>query len=191
MSLAQTVLLAVGLAMDAFAAAVCKGLSLRRLRVRSALEIAAAFGGAQALMPLLGWLLGARLAGGLDAFAHWIAFLLLAFIGGRMIREAVCASAGPPPACCEGVDGKELLLLAMATSIDALAVGISLALIESDIAVAAAVIGAVTFVLCGAGVWLGYRFGARRKGWAGLCGGSILILLGLKLLLQGLGLWPA
>ncbi len=189
-------ILAVGLSMDAFAVAVCKGLAMRRVSLRQAAWVGLWFGGFQFLMPLLGFLLANSFAQAIASFDHWIAFLLLAVIGGNMVREAL--SAGE-----EEVSGdlsvRAMFLLAVATSIDALAVGISpvagvsLPLLvngrfnPASIWVAIGLIGLTTFLLSTAGVKLGNRFGARYEKKAELAGGLILILLGLKILLEHLG----
>lgn len=189
-------ILAVGLSMDAFAVAVCKGLAMRRVSLRQAAWVVLWFGGFQFLMPLLGFLLANSFAQAIASFDHWIAFLLLAVIGGNMVREAL--SAGE-----EEVSGdlsvRAMFLLAVATSIDALAAGISLVAGVSlpllvngrfnpaSIWVAIGLIGLTTFLLSTAGVKLGNRFGARYEKKAELAGGLILILLGLKILLEHLG----
>ena len=189
-------ILAVGLSMDAFAVAVCKGLAMRRVSLRQAAWVGLWFGGFQFLMPLLGFLLANSFAQAIASFDHWIAFLLLAVIGGNMVREAL--SAGE-----EEVSGdlsvSAMFLLAIATSIDALAAGISLVAGVSlpllvngrfnpaSIWVAIGLIGLTTFLLSTAGVKLGNRFGARYEKKAELAGGLILILLGLKILLEHLG----
>ena len=189
-------ILAVGLSMDAFAVAVCKGLAMRRVSLRQAAWVGLWFGGFQFLMPLLGFLLANSFAQAIASFDHWIAFLLLAVIGGNMVREAL--SAGE-----EEVTGdlsvRAMFLLAVATSIDALAAGISLVagvglplLVNgrfnpASIWVAIGLIGLTTFLLSTAGVKLGNRFGARYEKKAELAGGLILILLGLKILLELLG----
>ena len=189
-------ILAVGLSMDAFAVAVCKGLAMRRVSLRQAAWVGLWFGGFQFLMPLLGFLLANSFAQAIASFDHWIAFLLLAVIGGNMVREAL--SAGE-----EEVSGdlsvRAMFLLAVATSIDALAAGISLVAGVSlpllvngrfnpaSIWVAIGLIGLTTFLLSTAGVKLGNRFGARYEKKAELAGGLILILLGLKIMLEHLG----
>ena len=189
-------ILAVGLSMDAFAVAVCKGLAMRRVSLRQAAWVGLWFGGFQFLMPLLGFLLANSFAQAIASFDLWIAFLLLAVIGGNMVREAL--SAGE-----EEVSGdlsvRAMFLLAVATSIDALAAGISLVAGVSlpllvngrfnpaSIWVAIGLIGLTTFLLSTAGVKLGNRFGARYEKKAELAGGLILILLGLKILLEHLG----
>ncbi|MEA5051182.1 MAG: manganese efflux pump MntP family protein [Oscillospiraceae bacterium] len=179
-------MIAVALSMDAFAVAMCKGLAMQKLNYRNAAVISLYFGGFQALMPLLGYYLGARFESYIANVDHYIAFGLLAFIGGRMIREAL-AEEQTCGSCGDRLDHRELLLLAVATSIDALAVGITFAFLSVDIAPAVALIGAVTFALSFAGVAVGNRFGARYQKKAEIAGGVILILIGLKILLEHLG----
>ncbi len=185
MSLSELLLIAVGLSMDAFAVSVCKGLSVKRVSVRHALLTGLYFGGFQFLMPVLGWLLGYRFEALIVSVDHWIAFLLLALIGGNMVRESFTDA--------EKLDDdfgfRTMLLLAIATSIDALAVGVTFAFLTVRILPAAGLIGVVTFLLSGAGVYIGHVFGARFKAGAERLGGIILILIGLKILLEHLGLW--
>ena len=188
----EAFLIGVGLSMDAFAVSVCKGLSMTRVNRRHCLIIGLFFGGFQALMPFLGWLAGTAFADHVAALDHWIAFVLLAYIGGKMIFEALqegseteeAAQSDPP------LDLKELLLLAIATSIDALAVGITFAFLGVNIVSAISIIGCTTFVLSGVGVMVGHRFGLRYKKKAEIAGGVILVLLGARILLEHLGLLP-
>ncbi len=179
----ELLLTGVGLSMDAFAAAVCQGLSMGRLDRRRALAVALSFGGAQALMPLLGWLLGSRFAGYIQQWDHWIAFVLLGLIGTNMIREAV----GPEECQVPHHGWRQLMALAVATSIDALAVGVTFAFLDVEIGPAAALIGTVTFCLSLAGVAAGALFGGRWRCQAEFTGGAILILLGAKILAEHLG----
>ena len=176
--------LAVGLSMDAFAVSVCKGLALQKITWRQMGLVGLWFGGFQALMPLLGYFLGIQFRAYITAFDHWIAFILLAFIGGKMVKEALSHDE-------ESVDGslscKPMLIMAVATSIDALAVGITFAFLDVNIWLAVSMIGITTFVLSAAGVRIGNIFGVRYKSKAELVGGIILILLGLKILLEHLG----
>ena len=183
-------MIGVGLSMDAFAVAICKGLNMHRLDQMQTLVIALFFGGFQALMPFLGWLLGRQFEAYITSFDHWIAFALLTFIGGRMIWEVVRKKEDAPnsASCGQKLDIKELLILAIATSIDALAVGISFAFLQVRIAVAITLIGCTTFVLSAAGVCVGHKFGAKYEDKATLAGGIILILIGVKILLEHLGL---
>ena len=187
MNLAELFLLAVGLSMDAFAVSVCKGLAMKKATLRSMAIVGAWFGGFQALMPLLGYCLGTVFAGYITAFDHWIAFALLALIGAGMIREA---RGGEESGSGASLAFRTMLLLAIATSIDALAVGVTFAFLDVNLPFAIGFIGAVTFVLSAAGVHVGARFGAKYKARAELTGGIILILLGLKILLEHLGLLP-
>ena len=187
MGLWELFILALGLSMDAFAVSICKGLSLgRSIGVRHMAVAGAWFGGFQALMPLSGFFLGRFFAEIITAYDHWVAFILLAIIGGKMIWEAL------DPASAEDVDGamdmKTMFLLAVATSIDALAVGVTFAFLDVSILPAVLFIGVTTFVCSAAGVKVGSVFGARYKKKAELCGGVVLVLIGLKLLLEGLGI---
>jgi len=179
-------IIAVGLSMDAFAVAVCQGLSMDKVKLRSMVMVGLYFGIFQAAMPLIGYLIGAQFADKIVAFDHWIAFILLGIIGGRMIK-------GSFESCDEKQDAaslqfKDMLPLALATSIDALAVGVSFAFLSIDIAPAVSFIGVTTFLLSAAGVKIGGIFGAKYKSKAELAGGIILILMGLKILLEHLGI---
>lgn len=190
MSFIEIFILAVGLSMDAFAVSVCKGLSVGKMKAKYALIAGAYFGGFQALMPLIGWALGTQLADFITPIDHWIAFILLALIGGKMLldafREGDEEDAGEPKDA--RLDFKELLMLAIATSIDALAVGITFAFLGVNIVVAIAVIGVTTFVLSVVGVAVGHAFGARYEKGATIVGGIVLILIGCKILLEHLGI---
>lgn len=192
MGILELFLLAVGLSMDAFAVSVCKGLAMEKVNFRSAAVCGAWFGGFQALMPLIGYLLGSRFERYIDAVAPWIAFALLALIGGNMVRDAFSKEEE----ASASLDFKTMLLMAVATSIDALAVGITFACVPIRIAEAGAVvntliavcmIGATTFALSCAGVRIGNVFGMRYRAKAVLIGGVILILIGLKILLEHFG----
>lgn len=190
MGFLELLLIGVGLSMDAFAVAVCQGLCMPKLNLRHAAVIALFFGGFQALMPFAGWVLGAQFAGYIQHLDHWIAFVLLAFIGGKMVWEAL-SSKEEETACAVTVtlDYKQLLLMAVATSIDALAVGVTFAFLDVPIGSAAAVIGCTTFCISLAGVVIGVFFGGRLQKWAEVAGGVILVLLGLKILLEHLGIF--
>ena len=179
-------LIGIGLSMDAFAVAICKGLGMERINKRDALLLALFFGGFQALMPLTGYLLGSRFASYIERWDHWIAFVLLAFIGSSMIRES-CEQEEEEIEHGGSIRYRELFTLAVATSIDALAVGVSFAFLGVRIAPAVTLIGCTTFVLTLAGVWVGNLFGSRYKSRAELTGGIILILIGVKILLEHLG----
>ena len=184
MDFAELLLIAVGLSMDAFAVSVCKGLSVKELKGRHVLLAGLYFGGFQALMPVIGWLLGYRFESLITEIDHWIAFVLLALIGGNMIRE----SFSEDEELNDDFGVKTMLLLAVATSIDALAVGITFAFLSVKILPAAATIGLTTFLLSCAGIRIGRAFGARWKSGAERAGGVILILIGLKILLEHLGI---
>ena len=184
MSLFELFILAVGLSMDAFAVSVCKGLSADHLRPVHNLTCGLYFGGFQAMMPLLGWLLGIQFQAFISTVDHWIAFLLLSIIGINMVRESREES--------EDVDCsfsfRSMLPLALATSIDALAVGVTFAFLQVNILPAITFIGLTTFLLSAAGVHVGALFGARFRGKAELAGGLILMLMGIKILLEHLGI---
>lgn len=189
MGIGELLLLAVGLSMDAFAVSVCKGLAMKKATIRAQVTCGAWFGGFQGLMPLIGFLLGTMFADAIQSIDHWIAFGLLALIGINMLREAFSKECD----CCCGENGdlsvKTMFVMAVATSIDALAVGISLAMAGNvNIWLAVALIGVVTFLLSGVGVRIGNIFGARFEKKAEATGGIILILLGLKILLEHLGI---
>jgi putative Mn2+ efflux pump MntP len=171
--------------MDAFAVAICKGLAMARADWRKAGTVGAYFGVFQSLMPLLGYLLGAQFADKIVAYDHWVAFILLAIIGGRMIKEGV-SHHDKPVASAPDLGFGAMLPLAVATSIDAMAVGISFAFLNVSILPAVLFIGATTFTLSAAGVKIGNLFGARYKSGAEVAGGVILILIGLKILLEHL-----
>ena len=182
-------LMGVGLSMDAFAVSVCKGLAMRKVNKKQAIVIGLFFGGFQALMPLLGWSLGIQFEQYITSIDHWIAFILLGFIGGKMIVEAVkpddesveVKEMDPP------LNIKEMFVLAIATSIDALAVGITFAFLDYPIVESIIIIGITTFVISIIGVYIGNFFGSKYKQKAELAGGIILVLLGVKILLEHLG----
>lgn len=184
MSIFELFILAIGLSMDAFAVSICKGLSLGKIKVKHMLIAGLWFGGFQALMPLIGYFLGSFFADMITKYSHWIAFILLLFIGGNMIKESFDEE--------ENVNAdmgvKNMFLLAVATSIDALAVGVSLAFLKVNIIPAVLFIGCITFVSSAAGVKIGSIFGDKYRSKAGLCGGIILILIGVKILLDGMGI---
>lgn len=181
------VLTGIGLSMDAFAAAVCQGLAMPRFHWRWAGILALYFGGFQALMPLLGWALGGTFAGEIQYVDHWIAFVLLTLIGGNMFREALEDAPPPTPEIWDGrVHHGQFLLLAVATSIDALAAGVTFAFLQVAILPAVAVIGTITFCLTLLGVRAGCTYGRRYERRAQLTGGGILILLGVHILLEHL-----
>ena len=185
MGLWELFILALGLSMDAFAVSICKGLGLGKIQPRHMALAGAWFGGFQALMPLIGFFLGRFFADIITAYDHWIAFGLLGFIGGKMIWEALHSGEEDVDAA---MDAKTMFILAVATSIDALAVGVTFAFLEVRILPAALFIGVTTFVCSAVGVKVGSVFGARYKEKAELCGGAALVLIGLKILLEGLGI---
>ena len=185
MSLAELFIIAVGLSMDAFAVAICKGLSVRTLRPRHALITGLYFGGFQMMMPLVGYLLGVRFQSLITSVDHWIAFVLLALIGGNMIRESRDTDEEN---LSDSFSFGTMLPLAVATSIDALAVGVTFAVLQVRIVPAVSFIGATTFILSCIGVKVGNVFGAKYKSRAELFGGVELILMGLKILLEHLGI---
>ncbi|RGF57494.1 manganese efflux pump [Roseburia sp. AF34-16] len=183
-------LMGAGLSMDAFAVSICKGLSMRKVNKKQCLVIGLFFGGFQALMPFIGWVLGSQFEQYITSIDHWIAFILLGFIGGKMVVEAIrekdeaveVRKMDPP------LDLKEMFILAIATSIDALAVGITFAFLQVPIVEAVSIIGITTFVISVIGVYVGNFFGNRYKKKAELAGGIILILIGVKILLEHLGI---
>ena len=184
-------LIGVGLSMDAFAVSVCKGLAMKKVNKKQAVVIGLYFGGFQALMPFLGWLLGIRFQKYIVSVDHWIAFVLLVFIGGKMVVEAVREKGEKEIGEMDlPLNHKEMLVLAVATSIDALAVGITFAFLDVPIAEAVIIIGCTTFVLSILGVVVGNYFGSRYKKKAEITGGIILILMGLKILLEHLEILP-
>ena len=184
MGLIELFLIAVGLSMDAFAVSVCKGLAMPKCTFKKAAIVGLWFGGFQALMPAIGYILGAQFQEAIASIDHWIAFVLLALIGGNMIHEALDNDEEEADA---SLDVKTMFLLAVATSIDALAIGITFAFLKVNIIPAVCFIGIVTFIISFAGVKIGNVFGARYKNKAEIVGGVILILLGLKILLEHLG----
>lgn len=191
MNLVTILVLALGLSMDAFAVSVCKGLAMRKVTVKKAVTVGVWFGGFQALMPAIGYVLGYQFQDKIMTVDHWIAFILLALIGANMIREAVCEKEEECSKCVQEADlgVREMFVLAVATSIDALAVGITFAFLKVNIIAAITAIGVITFVLSIFGVKVGNAFGTRYKAKAELAGGVILVLLGVKILLEHLGFW--
>jgi len=205
MDIISIALIAVGLSMDAFAVSVSNGIIIREVKLQHALKIALYFGVFQALMPLAGWLAGSQFKDYITSIDHWIAFLLLAIIGGKMIHEAYkenCEVCDTGDDICEVAVSSQseavavedplrmgrLLVLAVATSIDALAVGISFAFLNVSILWSAVMIGSITFVICVAGVYIGKRFGCLFQKRAEIAGGAILILIGAKILVEHLGI---
>lgn len=190
MGIVELFLIAVGLSMDAFAVSVCKGLGMKRINFKVAVVLALFFGGFQALMPVIGWALGSQFLWLISPIDHWIAFILLAIIGGKMLWVAFHDDENDSDDSSDAnvIDLGEYLMLAIATSIDALAMGISFAALSVNIVAAASFIGVITFVLTVAGVAVGHFFGARYEKPATIVGGVVLILIGLKVLLEHLGI---
>ncbi len=185
MSVIELLILAVGLSMDAMAVAICKGLSVQTLKFRHALITGLYFGGFQAAMPLIGYLLGKQFQSYIVSIDHWIAFALLVLIGANMVKE----SFGGAEEVCASFSPRAMLPMAIATSIDALAVGVTFAFLQVNIVPAVSFIGVITLSLSMLGVWIGHMFGARFKSKAELAGGIVLILMGIKILLEHLGVW--
>lgn len=183
MSILELFILAVGLSMDAFAVSVCKGLSLGKIKPKHMCIAGAWFGGFQALMPLIGYFLGSFFAEMIEKYDHWVAFVLLAIIGGNMIKESFCKDEKVD----SSMDVKSMLLLAIATSIDALAVGVTFAFLQVQIVPAVSFIGVITFIVSAVGVKIGSLFGTKYKSKAELFGGIVLVLIGIKILLEGIG----
>lgn len=185
MGLIELFLIAVGLSMDAFAVSVCKGLAMKKCTVRKAGIIGLYFGGFQALMPLIGYVLGVQFKDVITSIDHWIAFVLLGIIGANMVKEA--RSEEEMECADESLDVRTMLGLAVATSIDALAVGVTFAFLRVEIVPAVSFIGVITFTLSAVGVKIGNIFGTKYKSKAELAGGIILILMGVKILAEHLG----
>ncbi len=184
MELLELFLIAIGLSADAFAVSVCKGLSVKKLNAKQAIVTSLYFGGFQALMPLIGFWVGSRFQNLITSVDHWIAFALLTLIGLNMIKE----SRGEAEELNDSFKFSEMLPLAIATSIDALAVGITFAFLQANIIGAVSIIGITTFVLSILGIWIGNRFGAKYKSKAECFGGIVLILIGIKILLEHIGI---
>lgn len=184
MSIIEIALIGVGLAMDAFAVSICKGLAMRRMNYKKAIIIAAFFGVFQALMPALGYVLGTTFANKIAAIDHWIAFILLALIGANMIKEAL--SSDDDECQDDSLRLGDLIMLSIATSIDALAVGITFAFFNVSLLLSVSMIGIITFIICIIGVKVGNVFGEKYKSKAELAGGLILIVMGAKILIDHL-----
>lgn len=184
MSIIEIALIGVGLAMDAFAVSICKGLAMRRMNYKKAIIIAAFFGVFQALMPALGYVLGTTFANKIAAIDHWIAFILLALIGANMIKEAL--SSDDDECQDDSLRLGDLIMLSIATSIDALAVGITFAFFNVSLLLSVSMIGIITFIICVIGVKVGNVFGEKYKSKAKLAGGLILIVMGAKILIDHL-----
>lgn len=184
MSIIEIALIGVGLAMDAFAVSICKGLAMRRMNYKKAIIIAAFFGVFQALMPALGYVLGTTFANKIATIDHWIAFILLALIGANMIKEAL--SSDDDECQDDSLRLGDLIMLSIATSIDALAVGITFAFFNVSLLLSVSMIGIITFIICVIGVKVGNVFGEKYKSKAELAGGLILIVMGAKILIDHL-----
>lgn len=184
MTIVELLLIALGLAMDAFAVSICKGITMKNIKFKNVLIIALFFGGFQGLMPLIGWLLGSSFAKYITPVDHWIAFGLLGFLGVKMLLDSF--KKDEDECCNDSFNIKELFVLAIATSIDALAVGITFAFLNVNIIGAVSSIGIITFVLSIVGVFIGHKFGDRFKSKAEFVGGVILVLMGVKILLEHL-----
>lgn len=186
MGFLELFLIAIGLSMDAFAVSVCKGLATQKLKKKHFVIIGLWFGGFQGLMPLIGYLLGSTFEKYITPFDHWVAFVLLGAIGLNMLKEGLSKEKEEECSACFAF--KTMLVMAVATSIDALAIGISFAILpDVNILAAISFIGVVTFILSGVGLKIGNIFGAKYKSRAEIAGGSILILMGIKILLEHLG----
>ena len=185
MGLFEITVIGVGLAMDAFAVSVCKGLSMKKINLKNALIIALYFGIFQAVMPIIGYMLGTTFSSFVESVDHWIAFILLSIIGGNMIKES---TDNEEEKRNDKVDFKTMILLGVATSIDALAVGVTFAFFKTNILLSVTIIGIVTFILSIIGVIIGNKFGDKFQNKAELIGGIILIIIGFKILLEHLGI---
>ena len=185
MSLLELFILAIGLSMDAFAVSICKGLATKKVSIKNSLTAGLWFGGFQALMPVIGFILGMSFRDYIMAVDHWIAFILLGIIGANMIKESMGEDEEDAN---DAFDIKTMFLMAVATSIDALAIGITFAFLNVNIISAVSLIGITTFILSAAGVFMGCVFGSKYKSKAEFAGGVILVLLGLKILLEHLAI---
>lgn len=185
MGILEIVLLGIGLAMDAFAVSICKGLSMKKMNWKNAMIIAFYFGVFQAIMPAIGYFLGTTFESFVTAVDHWIAFILLSFIGGNMIKESFNSEDEDKN---DRVDFKTMIVLAIATSIDALAVGITFAFFDVNVIVAVSIIGVITFFISLLGVKVGNKFGDKYQNKAELMGGILLVLLGIKILVEHLNI---
>lgn len=185
MGVLEIILIAIGLAMDAFAVSICKGLSMKKMSWKKAVIIGGYFGIFQGIMPLIGYLLGTSFESLVTKIDHWIAFGLLVFIGINMLKEAF---ANETENCNDNVDFKTMIILALATSIDALAVGITFAFLKTNIIVASLIIAVITFIISVIGVKIGNKFGDKYERKAETVGGLILILMGIKILLEHLSI---
>ena len=185
MGIFEIIVISIGLAMDAFAVSVCKGLSMKKMNWKNAIIIALYFGIFQAVMPIIGYFLGATFSGFVEKVDHWIAFILLLMIGISMIKESTDDEVEKRN---DRVDVKTMLLLSIATSIDALAVGVTFAFFKANLVFSFSMIGIITFFMSLLGVLIGNKFGDKFQNKAEFAGGAILILMGVKILLEGLGI---
>lgn len=184
MGILEIILIGIGLAMDAFAVSICKGLSMKQMSWKKAIKISLYFSLFQAAMPAIGFLLGTTFSDTVERFDHWVAFILLLIIGINMIKDSFDNEIKKEN---DSTDAKTMILLAIATSIDALAVGITFSFFEINIILALFIIGTITYILCNVGVKIGNKFGSKFQSQAQITGGVILILIGLKILLEHLG----
>ncbi len=184
MSVFEVIMIGAGLAMDAFAASLVRGLHMKKFDIKEALFVSLTFGGFQAAMPVLGWIMGSALRQYIESVDHWIAFAMLSVIGGKMIWDAISEKDDAPN---KSTGVKDTLLMAVATSIDALAVGVSLSFLQVDMVSSALIIGLVTFVICLCGVGIGHLVGSKFRKGSEILGGVVLICIGLKILLEHLG----
>ena len=185
MEILEIILIAIGVAMDAFAVSICKGLSMKKMNWKKALIIGAYFGIFQGVMPLIGYFLGVTFQNLVTQIDHWVAFVLLSFVGLKMLKEAF---ANDSENINDNVDFKTMIVLAIATSIDALAIGITFAFLQTNILLAISIIGIITFAVCVIGVKIGNKFGDKYERKAETVGGLILIFMGIKILLEHLGI---
>lgn len=186
MGILEIILIGIGLSMDAFAVSICKGLSMKKINWKKVFIIGGYFGVFQAIMPIIGYFLGTTFESFVTQIDHWIAFILLAIIGANMIRESFNEECDN---CNDRVDFKTMIVLAIATSIDALAIGITFAFFEVNLLVTTLIIGIITFIICLLGTIIGNKFGSKYGSKAELVGGIILILIGIKILLEHLGIF--
>lgn len=185
MSLLEIILIGVGLAMDAFAVSICKGLTMKKFNIKKAIIIASYFGIFQACMPLVGYALGINFASAIEKIDHWIAFILLSTIGINMIKESIKSGEDK---INDSIDFKTMIVLAIATSIDALAVGITFSFLNVNIIQSILIIGTTTFIISALGVLIGNAFGDKLKGKSEIIGGIILIIIGFKILFEHLNI---
>lgn len=186
MTITELFLISFGLAMDAFSVSVCKGLSMKKIDYKGATVTALFFGVFQGLMPLIGYFLGSRFERFISSYSHWIAFILLGFIGGKMIFEVLKGGEDESVGSEFKLDIKELFILAIATSIDALAVGVIFATQKTNLLLSVSIIAVITFIVCLIGVIIGNRFGSKYEKKAEFAGGIVLVLIGVKLFIDGL-----